>query len=251
MSDLIRTVQLQEIGESLVSLFQLKIVGTSTIIYAYSGLEDGTTTISFPDIEPPHTLRTYVALPMEVTGIEWTSDGPSNRPSLSIANIISYIASSAETTLGDELRNLNIKYNEDLLGSQITVRRTLSKYLNIPGPPIEFPVMSFFLDRITVEDNSYVQFELASPFDVEGVKIPGRIVVGRYCGWDYRGVSMGKGGGCTWSGSSPYLDENNNPTTQANDRCGKTLASCKARFHASGNRAVSLPFGGFPGVRAF
>ena len=37
--------------------------------------------------------------------------------------------------------------------------------------------------------------------DLEGVKLPNRIVVGKYCNWEYQGVENNRGG-CTWKANS-------------------------------------------------
>ena len=34
--------------------------------------------------------------------------------------------------------------------------------------------------------------------DVEGVTIPGRMVIGKYCPWKYQGHALNEEGGCTW-----------------------------------------------------
>lgn len=256
MSDLIEVVQEQEIGESLIHLFELTINGTT--IYAYSGLDDGSNPIYFPALNSSDGINEYVALPMEIEGVEWASNGAQARPTLTIANIISFIGNSDETTLGAELESLNITYNEDILGSRLVFRRTLGKYLAAPGDiwttPVEFPVQSYVLDRIAGENNVTVSFELASPFDVEGIKIPNRVVVGKYCPWKYKGVRDGVGGGCTWdpanNGNRFYDKDGNTVATESEDVCGKTLSACKIRFQ-NGDTSVVLPFGGFPGTRKF
>ncbi len=45
MTEIINTVQLQEVGDSLVDLYDLKI-GSETV-YLFGGLEDGTTSVWF------------------------------------------------------------------------------------------------------------------------------------------------------------------------------------------------------------
>ena len=54
-----------------------------------------------------------------------------------------------------------------------------------------------------------VEFELASPIDVEGVKVPGRVVIGRYCVWRYQGGTLEDEGGCNWplDGNGRFFDE--------------------------------------------
>jgi lambda family phage minor tail protein L len=93
------------------------------------------------------------------------------------------------------------------------------------------------VDRKSGETNELVEFELVSALDLAGVRAPKRQTINNICQWRYRS------GECSYIGFA-YFDENDNPTTEANDVCGKRLTSCEARF---GPNAV-LPFGSFPGV---
>ena len=290
-----------------------------------------------------------------------------------------------ETNIDDILKDLAIIKNEDVLGSIVTYRKTLLKNtfikatdttvtpnvdrwyaqdhptkngtsgtnytFNSAPAPIEFPEQKFVLDRVATETNLLVSFELANPLDVQGLQIPNRYVVGKYCPWAYKGVAAGSvKSGCPWknngmrtitvnttddategtyfinhntaniaySGTSTDPDELtpadwaltvtvdstgfslvtiNNPghgfennetitiptsiiggttdlvvtvTTRMNfdinndyvsdpadDVCGKTIDSCKCRFHPKYNTStytntdIALPFGGFPGSRKF
>ena len=254
--------------------------------------------------------------------------------------------SENEVNIDAILKGLNISKNEDVLGSIVTYRKTLLKNTfiraNDSGTPrwypqdhptrtgtgtgiydvnsaptaVEFASQKFVLDRVAGENNLIVQFELANPLDVQGLQVPNRYVIGKYCPWEYKGAVAGSvKSGCPWRstgyttrgdfaqgttyntndivvdggqryyvigdptnagaegsvaadntahpgtwGLGPWFDIDNNPTTQANDVCGKTIQSCKCRFHpktsASGNPVYQntdrgLPFGGFPGSRKF
>lgn len=244
MSDLIEVVQEQEIGESLIHLFELSINGTT--IYAYSGLDDGSNPIYFPALNSSDGINEYVALPMEIEGVEWASNGAQARPTLTIANIISFIGNSDETTLGAELESLNITYNEDILGSRLVFRRTLGKYLAAPGDtwttPVEFPVQSYVLDRIAGENNVTVSFELASPFDVEGIQIPNRVVVGKYCPWKYQGHFLGLGSGCTWPLNSDerFYDINDNLITFPSIWVSGTSYTTGEKVHTNRNNHTKI-----------
>jgi lambda family phage minor tail protein L len=128
-------------------------------------------------------------------------------------------------------------------------KRTLARYLdaaNFPnGNPFANPDDHFDDDIFAVnqkvrESVDIVEFELAAPFDVEGVLLPKRQVIANACPWRYRGD------GCGYAGP-PVADINDNPTSNANaDACGKRLRSCKMRF---GNGWI--PFGGMPGAGVY
>ena len=286
-----------------------------------------------------------------------------------------------EANFDEILKDLQVIKNEDVLGSIVTYRKTLLKntfvketdttvnpsvdrwyaqnhptksgsegtqYVVDNAPtPIEFPEQKFVLDRVATETNLLVSFELANPLDVQGLKVPNRYVIGKYCPWAYKGAVAGSvKSGCPWKNngmrtisvstnsngategtyainsftsglsysgdtSEPAdwaltvtVDENGSSTVAINqpghnfesnetitiptsiiggtvalvvqvdtrmnfdidnnyvsdpadDVCGKTVDSCKCRFHPKYNGStytntdIALPFGGFPGSRKF
>ena len=139
-----------------------------------------------------NSIRDYTPMPMMIDGLEIQADGASSRPSLTIANIGSLL----QGEMGDFK-------NDDLIGQRIRRRQTLRKYLvggdDDASPPIEFPTQEYVIDRIGAETNIAITFEVATPFDLENIQIPRRIVVGKYCSWKYQGYDAGLGGGCTWN----------------------------------------------------
>jgi len=198
MTDLVKSTQTQEPGSELVELIELELpAGT---LYFHAGLEANLTTVQFRDKFPTdgdYIARSYTAIPIELTGIEKSAEGAAPRPSLTVANIL--------TTFSGALGDLT---NKDLVGKRIVRRQTLKKYLvgepddsTISSPPIEFPSEKFLIDRIASENKVSIKFELASVMDLEGVKLPNRIVVGKYCNWEYQGVANYRGG-CTWAANS-------------------------------------------------
>lgn len=237
----------------------------------------------------------YVACPIAIEGVSLTATGAPARPTLSIANVVSLARSiSNYGSVGDGdsdetnfstggsynadantvLKQLNISKSEDILGSTVTHRKTLRKntYVQESGTkyayedrstpitgtptPKEFPSGKFVLDRITAENNVVVQYELSSPFDVQGVKIPNRYVIGKYCPWDYRGAAGTTDSiksGCTWNGGGYTIDGLSVTANDPTDVCAKTVQACKLRFHdgVNADSDIPLPFGGFPGSRKF
>jgi lambda family phage minor tail protein L len=204
MTNLIDTVQLQEIGDALVELYDVTLPN-QTVVHLFNGLDEGATPIYFSNAEGT-TKNQYAAIPITVSGMEIQSSGALARPTLEIANIpvLTRQIGGDEDTLLDILENdAQVTTNEDLLGSTIVVRRTLLKYTQSAAEaaalPVEFPSHKFILDRVSAENNLTVQFELASPMDVEGVTLPARVVVGKYCPWRYQGVFAADEGGCNWT----------------------------------------------------
>lgn len=242
MSDIIDTVQLQEVDDSLIVLFDITLP-SGTVTHFFDGLDDGTTNIYFPQKEisgSTYPLKEYVAIPIQVEGIEFSSTGASNRPTLSLANIpiLSRNISNNSDGVEDEndildiLNAEGVTNNEDLLNSKVVVRRTLLSKIysssdSAPSSsPVEFPSQTYVIDRVASENNIVVQFELATPMDIEGVLLPNRVVIGKYCPWKYQGhfypdrskspVESLKEGGCTWPLDSRgrFFDKDDNIITK-------------------------------------
>lgn len=185
--------------------------------------------------------NTYIALPILMTGIEVKGDGALSRPTITIANVESLIKTGSKfmTKMTDnsgsdqwntEVDGVPVTSTDfkldDLIGSKLTKRTTLEKYLS-SDPTIEFPKAVYIIDRIQQKTNLFVTFELAAPFDLAGVRIPARTVVGKYCPWQYQGarselIASDRRGACVWkehsqinhgnnTSSSVFLNEDDEP----------------------------------------
>lgn len=108
----------------------------------------------------------------------------------------------------------------------------------LADPLQEFPREVYYVDRKIANTPSYIELELASSIDLDGVMIPRRQCVQNTCQWVYRGSE------CNYQGQNGYFTSSDIPTAGAQDVCGKRLRSCEVRFGVGAN----LPFGGFPGV---
>ena len=179
-----------------------------------------------------HTIRDYDPMPMMIDGLSVQADGASSRPTFMIANI----GSLFQAQLGDFK-------NDDLIGQRLKRRQTLQKYLvgglEDASPPIEFSTQEYIIDRVSSEDGISITFEVATPFDLENIQIPRRIVVGKYCSWKYQGHASGKGGGCTWN-TDGAVNYNGDGTVRAHkayfdfdDRPLIASESITATFNAS------------------
>jgi len=179
---------------------------------------------------------TYTAFPMMATGFEKKSSGTLARPTLTVSNIGGIISAICKTY-------------DDLIGLTYTRIRTHKKYLdavNFGGvnptanPAIEYPREIWQINRRITENRMAVVFELASPWDVQGISLPKRVIMQNSCGWKYRSAECGYSGGAV----ATELDV---PTGIIGlDKCSKKVSGCKLRF---GND--ELPFGGFPSVGLF
>ena len=118
----------------------------------------------------------YLRFPIQATGFAFQK-GQLPRPKISISNatglISSILLSVNETTTGN-----------DLTGATVTRIRTLAKFLYkenfinntnpTEDPTAEFPKEIYAIDRKSTETREIVEFELAAPTDLAGVRIPKR-----------------------------------------------------------------------------
>jgi len=150
--------------------------------------------------------NTYYAMPISMSNIDVKNDGSQNRPVLTVANAESIIRSSSVFQNADGGTNGIADFTIDkLVGKRVTQRQTLEKYLTLDPSTVstkavvEYPKKSYVIDAIKTKTSSFVSFELASPFDLEGIRLPNRQVIGKYCPWVYIGRSFTTPtGACTW-----------------------------------------------------
>ncbi len=176
----------------------------------------------------------YTPLPIQATGFEWSGKGQLPRPTVKVSNVDGMFGALAAQYL-------------NLLGAKVTRKKTLTKFLdavNFAGglnttadPSQFFPDEIWIIDRKSAENNTYLEFELASSFDLPGILLPARQFIQNVCIWKYRGAE------CGYTGAT-YFTASDVATNAALDTCGKRLTSCKLRFGI----AATLPYGGFPGV---
>ena len=118
----------------------------------------------------------YLRFPVQASGFAFQK-GQLPRPKLIISNATGLISSILltvnETTTGN-----------DLTGATVTRIRTLAKFLDAVNfadgtnatadNTAEFPKEIYSIDRKATETRDIVEFELAAPTDLAGVRIPGR-----------------------------------------------------------------------------
>ena len=118
----------------------------------------------------------YLRFPIQATGFAFQK-GQLPRPKISISNatglMSSILLSVNETTAGN-----------DLTGATVTRIRTLAKFIHAVNfadntnatadPTAEFPQEIYAIDRKATETREVVEFELAAPTDLAGVRLPKR-----------------------------------------------------------------------------
>lgn len=197
MSNIIATdAQTLSIESPLVELFELEIASVKYYFFSEFNLNNAEGEIVFDG-------NTYTPFPMELSGVEHSADGAQNRPKLMMANVSSLLSSGL---LGSDFKM------DDLVGGRVTKRTTLEKYTGATTP-YEFPKKVYVIDRITAKNNLFVELELASPFDLQNVRIPNRVVVGKYCPWTYKDHVIGEEderSACYWNSKTTIVDGNGN-----------------------------------------
>jgi len=199
MTQIDKEIQKQDPGSAFIELYVLEY-SAGSFAYFFAGLDDDLNSIQFRDENG--TVRTYEAIPLEAGEINIQSDGSMSRPEVTIGNI--------GDTLSSAIGGLDY---EDLIGQRLTKRATLEKYLvgnsGDSTPPVEFPKTTYIIDRIKEKTILSVTFELAAPFDVAGITLPRRQIIGGSCPFRYREASpsltaAARCGGCNWNQKSGF-----------------------------------------------
>ena len=232
---------------AIIELFQLELNaaqhGVAITRYFHAGVNELRGDVVFGG-------QTYEPLPIEAEGFEWNGQGTLPRPRIRIANIAGTITS------------LLLSLPRGLEGAKVTRLRTLARFLDeanfLPyvdsgyvatgyvsaspdaDPSATWPPEVYYVDRKAIETRDVVEFELASAFDLVGVRIPARQCLTR-CQWAYRSPE------CGYTGTSYWTAEDQQVFDPALDACGKRIDSCKLRFGDNNE----LPYGGFPGIGTF
>ena len=227
MTDINQTAQQLQTGE-LVELFT--ITYNSTVLNFTPGTFNDAI-ITFNSVE-------YSPVPVDATGFEWNGTGTLPTPKLRISNVGSVVG---EALVG----------NNDLIGADVTRTRVYAQSLDDgddPDTDAKFPVDKFKINQKTSHNKVFVEFELATVLDQQGVSIPKRQILRDACSHRYRVYVKSSdsfdytNATCPYNGSL-YFDENSKATDKAHDQCGKKYQDCKLRY---GNN--QLPAWFFPGV---
>lgn len=225
---------------AIIELFQLEFTEAlnnsdgDTTYYYHAGTNGLKADIKFANI-------TYAATPIVMKGFEMQTKGTLPRPKMTLSNANSGI-SALLISGGKDGGRINP------LKAKLTRIRTCAKFLdeeNFPNdhnptkdPDAKFADDVFYIDRVSVENPTIVEFEMSSRLNMINLQIPGRRIT-EFCPWKYRGTE------CRYTGNKFFDSQGNSVTDRADDVCGKRYSDCTKRF---GTKSV-LPFGGFPASR--
>ena len=126
----------------------------------------------------------YLRFPIQATGFSFQK-GQLPRPKLAVSNGGNEGSSLANLSFSAILLSVNeTTAGNDLTGAVVTRIRTLAKFIDAVNfsdgqnatadPNAEFPKEIYSIDRKATETREIVEFELAAPTDLAGVRIPGR-----------------------------------------------------------------------------
>ena len=243
-------LQASFISDPLVVLYELDLNDTfdksassyddTKVLRFHPGLDSDLSVIKFYRIGHPAenteaNAKEYTALPLILDGIDFQSDGALARPTVTIANVTNVF----QNALDDK----NFSF-EELVGKRLTRRRTFANYI-VGGAdaatPYELPEATYIIERIAARNNTAVTFELTSPFDVNNVQLPGRVVIGKYCPWIYQGEANNLGGGCSWlkTNEIAYKDKSHSVYVNIDD---KRMYSDTVMDAADSNYAANVTY---------
>lgn len=169
----------------------------------------------------------YDCWPYKMDGVEMDGTGSSPTPNLQVANI-----DGSVSNLCLLLQNLFL--------AKVTETTTFEQYLDggsDPDPEMCF-TQTWYISKKIGENEQFVSFEMSSPADLTGQKLPRRQVYSM-CHWALNGGYRGPD--CGYTGSVFFTDKGEPTDNPALDSCGGLCSDCKLRFGADNQ----LPFGGF------
>lgn len=146
----------------------------------------------------------YTPFPIKVENMGQDGKGSINRPKLTVSNINGFVSAL-------------LLQNQQINGAVITRQRVFSRFLDAvnfqtptpvwvtPDPSAAYPPEPWVVNRKVVENNQVVQFELASPIELQNVKLPRRQIIANVCTFKYRDPRT-----CNYSG--PPVADNANRT---------------------------------------
>lgn len=129
--------------------------------------------------------ETYTAFPIEVT--DWSLDGKGSppRPKLTVSNVNGFVSQL-------------LLQQGDIVGARFTRRRVFARFIDganfaggvnpfgTPDPAAAYEDEVYFVNRKVREDQVTVEFETVSPFELDNVQLPSRVVLATVCTFVYR-----------------------------------------------------------------
>jgi len=149
--------------------------------------------LNFTTKEILYQGKKYYAAPIFMQDVEYTTKGILPRPKISVV-------SNAKGIENFSLFKSILLSLGDITGAKLVRRRTFIKFIDAantglsesipnhdPNPNAILRLDLFYFFRKASENETVIEFELASKMDTENVTLPKRIVLQDKCVWQYRG----------------------------------------------------------------
>ena len=138
--------------------------------------------------------KEYLAAPIYMSDVEYTTKGSIPRPKLKVATSIK--SAGALSLFKNAVLDLG-----DITSAKLTRTRTFVKFIDAantpsltqqipnfePNPNALLRLDIFYFFRKSAEDEISLEFELASKMDVDSIQLPKRTILQDKCVWKYRG----------------------------------------------------------------
>lgn len=169
----------------------------------------------------------YGARPFGISGIGFTGNGKAEKPKLTLSNLDSRISAMIRSYNG-------------MMQAKVTIWITAAELMDEAGNVEDgaYRKLVYYVERPSMVNKSIAEFELTSPYDMDGIMIPARITQS-VCYWAQRNWYR-SGKGCGYNGQRMFDKDNNSVTDPSLDRCAGTPTACKLRFGENN----PLDFGG-------
>lgn len=162
---------------TLISLYILDgtAIGFDEILYFVDGQATSYQSLVF-------NSQSYLPFPIITKGMTADGQGKVSRPSIIAANINGFVS------------NLLLP-NGNLVGAKIIRRRVFARFLDAvnfvnginpygaPNPSAAYPDEIWIVNRKIKEDQQQVEWEMASPIELDGIRLPRRQITATVCGF--------------------------------------------------------------------
>ena len=139
----------------------------------------------------------YYPFPIYSEGFDLSSSSTLPTPTISFSNFSPDLSNNSFY----KYIRMQVESLGDIVGCKFTRIRSFLKYLNSTNfsngvnpytddpsiSEIELPRDIYYIDRKNIETRSKLEFTLASILDVENINLPGRMILGSRCPFQYRG----------------------------------------------------------------
>lgn len=176
----------------------------------------------------------YYAIGCQGEGFELIGQGAIPTPTLTVSNVGGIL-----TAWLKQSREPGYRLEGTLVKRHVTQKRFLDGQVDAAAGVKELPIQIYVVEQLMEENYNAAKFRLGSPFDVEGITLPARVMV-RKCTWIYRSSE------CGYASTNKFTITNQPTNDSQLDICAKTLSACKLRFPGQ-----PIPYGGFPGLNTY